>query len=220
MRFADAVAVVRQRGRFMHEAAQGRATSMVAVLGLDAERVAAICREAPGFVEAANFNAPGQVAIGGDVAAVQEAAARLRAAGARRIIPLAVSAPFHTSLMQPAARRLAEVLDRIVVRDARIPVVANAHAQPVRTAAEIRQALIAQVSSPVRWEQSVRALRGLGAAAFAEVGPGTTLAGLIRKTLPAVLVCSVENPETVEAAVGMLRQPAAPGLPAARHSPA
>ena len=211
LRFSDAVAVVRQRGRFMQDAAEGRNTAMAAVLGLDAERVAAMCNEVPGFVEATNFNAPGQVVIAGEVGPVAEATARLKAAGARRVIPLAVSAPFHTSLMRPAAARLALVLAGVAVVGARIPVVANVSARPVRAPDEIRTSLVEQMASPVRWEQSVRTLQALGATTFVEVGPGTTLAGMIKKTAPSADVLSVEDQATLEAALARLPAAAARG---------
>jgi [acyl-carrier-protein] S-malonyltransferase len=207
----DAVVVVRQRGRFMQEAAQGRSTAMAAVLGLDADRVAAICRQAPGLVEVANFSAPGQVVIAGETDAVNGACDRLKAAGARRVIPLAVSAPFHTSLMQPAADRLASVLEGTPIQRARIPVVANATARTVAAPEEIRGSLIEQVASAVRWEESVRALRRMGATMFIETGPGTTLAGLIKKTAPDVGVWSVEDHATLESALAALKAQAGSG---------
>lgn len=210
LRFSDAVGVVRQRGRFMQEASEGRDTAMVAVLGLDADRVVAVCAEVPGFVEAANFNAPGQVVIAGDAGPVAEAAVRLKTAGARRVIQLDVSAPFHTSLMRPAAARLAPVLAGVAIATGRIPVVANATAAPVRSPDEIRRSLVEQVASPVRWEQSVRTLRVLGATTFIEVGPGTTLAGMIKKTVPEAVMLSVENQATLEAALA--RVPGAAAL--------
>jgi [acyl-carrier-protein] S-malonyltransferase len=209
LRFTDAVAVVRQRGRFMQEAAEGRETAMAAVLGLEAERVAAVCAEVSGFVEATNFNAPGHVVIAGEVGPVAEATARLKAAGARRVIPLAVSAPFHTSLMRPAAARLAAVLAGVAVASARIPVVANVSAKPVRAPDEIRSSLVEQVAAPVRWEQSVRTLQDLGATTFVEVGPGTALAGMIKKTIPGADVLSVENQATLEVALARLPEAAA-----------
>jgi [acyl-carrier-protein] S-malonyltransferase len=211
MAFTDAVHAVRQRGRFMQEAADGRNTAMAAVVGLPAERVVEICRSVAGFVEPSNFNAPGQVVIGGDVEPIEEASARLRAAGARRVIPLAVSAPFHTSLMRPAAGRLAAVLDGIELREARFPVVANESAQVVSSPEQIRSALVAQVASPVRWEQSVQTLRSLGASIFVEAGPGTTLAGLIKKTAPGAEVVSVDSPPTLEVAMASLRAAVAGG---------
>lgn len=201
---ADAVSLVRQRGKFMQDAVDGRHTAMAAVMGLPAERVDEICRQTPGVVEAANFNAPGQVVIGGETGAVEDASARLLAAGARRVTRLAVSAPFHTSLMAPAAVRLSAALGRVNVAPARIPVVANVTAQPVREPNEIRTALLDQVAAPVRWEQSVRTLRALGASVFVEVGPGTALAGLIRRTVPGAVVVSVQDQATLDAALSAL----------------
>ncbi len=201
---ADAVRVVRLRGRFMQEAVAGRATAMAAVLGLDVDTVDGVCRAVTGVVEVANINAPGQVVIAGDRAAVEAACARLRAEGARRAVPLAVSAPFHTSLMEAAAARLAPVLAAVPLRDAAIPVIANVTGEPVQDAQTIRQLLIAQVARPVRWEQSVRRLHGLGATTFVEAGPGTTLAGLVRRTLPQARVLSVATPADVDAARTLL----------------
>jgi [acyl-carrier-protein] S-malonyltransferase len=209
--FPDAVAVVRKRGQFMQEAAECRHTAMAAVLGLQAEEVVEICEQVPGFVEPANFNAPGQVVIAGDVEAVHEAGQRLREAGARRVIPLAVSAPFHTSIMRPAAERLAPVLDAVRIREAGLPVIANVSAAAVRTPEEIRNALVAQVASPVRWEQSVQTLRRMGVSTFVEVGPGTILAGLIKKTVAGATVLSVENQATLETAQQVLLKTAAAG---------
>ncbi|MGQ0550961.1 MAG: ACP S-malonyltransferase [Armatimonadota bacterium] len=203
--FADAARIVRQRGRFMQDAADGRAVAMAAVLGLPSDAVIEICRATPGFVEVANFNAPGQSVIAGDDAAVDAAEARLRSAGARRVVRLAVSVPFHTSLMRPAAERLALVLKSVAFSPARMPVVANVSAQPVGGPEEIRGALIEQVAAPVRWEQSLHTLRGLGATVFLEVGPGTTLAGLARRTVPDAAVMSVDNQESLDAVVTHLR---------------
>ncbi|MGH2376647.1 MAG: ACP S-malonyltransferase [bacterium] len=208
--FADAARVVRERGRFMQDAASGRAVAMAAVLGLPAQTVVEICRAVPGFVEVANFNAPGQTVIAGDIAAVDAVGGPLRAAGARRVVRLDVSAPFHTSLMRPAAERLAPLLQSIPLSHARIPVVANVSAQPVRRPEEIRVALTEQVAHPVRWEQSLHTLRGLGATLYLEVGPGTTLAGLARRTVPGAAVMSVENQETLEAVQTHLRAASAP----------
>jgi [acyl-carrier-protein] S-malonyltransferase len=207
----DAVRAVRLRGRFMQEAAEGLQTAMAAVLGLPSETVVEICRQVPGLVEAANFNAPSQVVIAGEAAAVDAASERLRAAGARRVIPLDVSAPFHTSLMRPAADRLARALEAVVIRRTRIPVVANVTARPVTEPAEIRCRLVEQVASPVRWEQSVQTLHALGARIFVEAGPGTTLAGLIRRTAPNATVVSVADPASLAAGLETIRGAPAPG---------
>ncbi len=212
---ADATRVVRQRGRFMQDAAEGRAVAMAAVLGLPSETVVEICGVTPGFVEVANFNAPGQAVIAGDTEAVDAASERLRSSGARRVTRLAVDAPFHTSLMRPAAERLAPVLEGLAISPARIPVVANVSAQRIRAPQEIRRALTEQVAHPVRWEQSLHALRGQGATLFLEVGPGTTLAGLVRRTVPEAAVMSVDTQETLDRALAHMR--AAPAAASRVH---
>jgi [acyl-carrier-protein] S-malonyltransferase len=165
-----------------------------------------VCAQTPGLVEAANFNAPGQVVIAGEAAAVEAAGVRLRAAGARRVVPLEVSAPFHTSLMRPAAERLAAVLDGIRLRRARVPVVVNVTAQPVWAPEDIRRGLVEQVASPVRWEQSVQTLWEMGTRVFVEAGPGTTLAGLIRRTVRNATVVSVQDPPSLEAGLRVFRR--------------
>ncbi len=203
--FEDAVALVRQRGLFMQEATAGRETAMAALIGLDAaavQRLAQAHRHL-GVVEPANFNGAGQVVIGGDAAAVQAVVAAAKPAGARRAVLLAVSAPFHTSLMTPAAARLAPLLAGVDLRDAAYPVVANVTGEPAQAAGEIRELLLRQVASPVQWEASVLRMVALGASVFVEVGPGTTLSGLVRKILPGGTVLHVEDgrslDETVEA---------------------
>ena len=202
----DAVRLVRLRGFFMEEATAGRETMMTAVLGLSADQAREVCATHAhlGVVEPSNFNSPGQVVIGGDTAAVREVMTAARAMGAWRAVPLAVSAPFHTSLMRPAAERLAAELERVPIVDASIPVVVNASAQPVRCAREIRRALIDQVASPVLWEATVRAIYDRGIRRFVEVGPGTTLSGMIRKTVPAASIAHVEDAASREDALAML----------------
>ncbi|HLW59380.1 MAG TPA: ACP S-malonyltransferase [bacterium] len=187
LRLEDAVRLVRLRGIYMEEATGGQDTMMVAVMGLTADQARALCAAHAhlGVVEVANFNSPGQIVIGGEARAVREAAAAAKASGARRTIQLAVSAPFHTSLMRPAAERLAADLERTPFRAANIPVVANVSATPIREVDDIRRALLAQVTSPVLWEQSVRSIWETGVRQFVEIGPGTTLCGMIRKTVAA-----------------------------------
>jgi [acyl-carrier-protein] S-malonyltransferase len=203
----DAVRLVRLRGTFMEEATRGRETLMVAVIGLGPGQIRALCEahQHLGVVEPANFNTPGQTVIGGDAPAVRAAAAGAREMGARRAITLAVSAPFHTSLMRPAAERLQTELERTPIRAARLPVVANATAQPMRRPEEIRRALVAQVASPVLWEQSIRGMFDSGIRQFVEIGPGTTLSAMIRKTVDAVAwhIDDVgSRQETVQALLG------------------
>ncbi|MCS7172602.1 MAG: ACP S-malonyltransferase [Armatimonadetes bacterium] len=193
--FEDAVRVVRLRGIFMQEATAGRDVAMAALLHLDAETVEEICREAAtlGVCEAANYNAPDQVVVGGDRLAVEEAIRLAKARGARRSVRLPVSAPFHTSLMRPAAERLTAVLEEVPIRDPEIPVVANVTARPVHRGDEIRRLLVEQVTCPVRWAQSVRWMEAHGVDTFVECGPGRILAGLIRRQVPGARVFSVED---------------------------
>lgn len=183
--FADALRIVRRRGRFMQEAVPVGTGAMAAILGLDAETVARACREAADgeVVSPANLNAPGQVVIAGTASAVARAGERARALGARRVLPLNVSAPFHCALMRPAEARLAPELRSLPVRDPRVPVVANVDAEPKRTAHEAVEALVAQVSRPVLWAQVVARLASEGVRTYVEVGPGTVLSGLVRKIL-------------------------------------
>lgn len=202
--FADALRTVRRRGRYMQEAVPAGTGTMAAILGLDAEGVAQACAEAAGevpgeVVTPANLNAPGQVVIAGHVAAVARAGERAKARGARRVIPLAVSAPFHCPLMKPAEERLAPELRALHLADPRVPVVANVDAAPKRDAAASIEALIRQVSSPVRWEDVVRRLLAEGMQTFVELGPGTVLAGLIKKIDRGATVVSVEDEEGLRA---------------------
>jgi [acyl-carrier-protein] S-malonyltransferase len=181
--FADAVRVVRRRGRYMQEAVPVGAGAMAAVLGLDEAQVERACREAAhgDIVSPANLNGAGQVVIAGSRAAVERASQRARDLGARRVVPLAVSAPFHCALMKPAEDRLAPELRALSVSDPRVPVVANVDADVKRDSASAIDALVRQVSSAVRWEDVVRRLASEGVTAYVEVGPGNVLSGLIRK---------------------------------------
>jgi [acyl-carrier-protein] S-malonyltransferase len=202
--FADALRTVRRRGQYMQQAVPLGEGAMAAILGLELDAVAAACAEAvagtAGRVAApANINAPGQIVIAGHVDAVRRAGELAKAKGARRVIPLAVSAPFHCALMRPAEERLAPELRAVAASDPRIPVVANVDAEPKRTAADAIEALIAQVSAPVRWEDVVRRLIAEGVTKFVELGPGTVLAGLIRKIDRTVGVVSLEDPDGVAA---------------------
>lgn len=190
----------------MQEAVPVGEGAMAAVLGLDNDAVAAACAEAAdeGVVTPANLNAPGQVVIAGQARAVQRAGELAKARGARRVMALAVSAPFHCPLMKPAEERLAPELRALAARTPRIPVVANVDAQPKTDAASAIDALIRQVSSPVRWEDVVRRLVAEGATTFVEMGPGTVLAGLVRKIDGSVTVMSIENGQGLEKAVAAL----------------
>ena len=195
--FADAVRIVRRRGRYMQEAVPVGQGAMAAVLGLDAALVRQACDEAAQgqVVSPANINGAGQVVIAGDKDAVQRAGDRAKALGARRVVLLPVSAPFHCALMKPAEERLAPDLRALAVQPPRVPVVANVDAEPKRVAADAIEALVRQVSAPVRWEDVVRRLASEGVTTYVEVGPGTVLSGLVRKILGESRVFSFAAPE-------------------------
>ena len=204
--FADALRVVRGRGRYMQAAVPAGDGAMAAVLGLDEASVAKACKQgAQGqIVSPANLNGPGQIVIAGARAAVERAGECARALGARRVVRLPVSAPFHCALMQPAQERLAPDLRGLVVSDPTVPVVANLDAEPKRDGAASIAALVGQVTAPVRWEQVVRRLASEGVATYVEVGPGSVLSGLIRKIDRGARVLSVADPAGVDAAVSRL----------------
>ena len=198
----DAVRVVRKRGRYMQEAVPVGAGAMAAILGLDAETVREVCEEEAAGGEAcgpANINSPNQIVIAGTAGAVERAVVKLKERGAKRAIPLKVSAPFHCALMLPAQERLAKDLDEIEFKEPRVPVVTNVDARVVRSGAELRDSLVRQVSSPVRWRESVETLWGEGARTFVEVGPGKALSGLVRQTLPEAKCLNVEDEASFEA---------------------
>ena len=193
--FADAVRVVRKRGAFMQEAVPVGEGAMAAILGLDGEPLEEICREAAQgkVVSPANFNSPGQVVIAGHAEAVERAIELAKARGAKRALPLPVSAPFHCSLMVPAGERLKEILESVVVSPLNIPVVSNVEAAPNADASRVKDLLVAQVSAPVRWEESVRIMVGLGVKRFIEIGPGKVLAGLVKRIDKGVEAQSVSD---------------------------
>lgn len=204
--FADAVRMVHHRGRYMQEAVPVGTGAMAAILGADEVLVARACMEAADgeVVSPANLNSPGQVVIAGATAAVARAGERAKALGAKRVIPLTVSAPFHCALMTPAQERLAPELRALTTRDPRVPVVANVDAEPRDDAAASIEALIRQVSAPVRWEDSVRRLASAGVTAYVEVGPGTVLSGLIRKVAREATVLNLEAPDQLAAVEALM----------------
>jgi [acyl-carrier-protein] S-malonyltransferase len=195
--FADAVRLVRNRGRYMQEAVPVGTGAMAAILGLDPAGVERACAEAAQgeVVSAANLNAPGQIAIAGSSEAVKRAIECAKALGARRAIPLQVSAPFHCALMKPAEERLTPELRAVTAHAPRVPVVANVDAQPKTDAASSIDALIQQIASPVRWEDVVRRMTAAGVTAFVEVGPGSVLSGLGRKIARDATFVNVDAPE-------------------------
>jgi [acyl-carrier-protein] S-malonyltransferase len=203
---ADAVRTVRRRGQYMQEAVPVGVGAMAAILGLDEGSVAQACREAAQdeVVSPANLNSPGQIVIAGHAAAVARASELCRAAGARRVVPLPVSAPFHCALMKPAQDRLALDLAALALRDPDVPLVNNVDAGAVRTADECRDGLVRQVSGAVRWQESVERLVREGVSAFVEVGPGSVLTGLGRKIAKGTRALAVESPESLTAAMAAL----------------
>ncbi len=197
--FADAVRLVRKRGQYMQEAVPYGEGAMAAVLKADRTLVERICAEVPGLVEAVNYNSPQQIVIAGEAAAVSEAGTKLKAAGARAST-LPVSAPFHSTLMEPAEARLRGDIERIVFSDPRVPVYVNVDAVPVTDAAAAKDALIRQVSRPVLWEESVRAMTADGVSLFVEVGPGRVLSGLLVRIDKGAGRVSVQGPSDFAAA--------------------
>jgi len=207
LEFADAVRTVRARGQFMQEAVPPGEGAMAAVLGLDRALVTQACEEAKeaGVVQVANLNAPGQTVIAGAAAAVKRAVELAKAKGAKRALPLPVSAPFHSSLMAPAAARLEAVLRTVRIRDLRVPLVANVDADLLTDGARVVDTLVRQVTAPVRWEEVVARLVKEGTGTFVEVGPGKVLSGLIRRIAPEVRVLNVEDRSSLHTTVEALR---------------
>ncbi len=200
--FADAVRAVKARGRAMQLAVPAEEGAMAALLGLGAAQVLEACVEAAAetglTVSAANLNSPGQTVISGALAPVQRAIAIAKVKGARRAMMLPVSAPFHCALMQPAQEEVARVLASLEFKDPRIPVAANVTGKLVTTADAARDALIRQVTGPVRWVECVQTLIAAGAGAFIEVGPCNVLRGLMRQIDPAQKAFNVENTTSLE----------------------
>lgn len=207
LQFADAVRLVRERGRFMNDAVPAGTGGMGAIIGLDTDVVESLCTQVDdGVVEPATYNSPGQVVVAGHIEAVERCLELAAEAGARRVQLLNVSGPFHCSLLKPAGERLAEALEDVVISDPRIPVIANIDARPVTTAAEIRSALIEQVSRPVLWEQTVRRLVADGTTLMVEVGEGRTLCGLARRIDRSLECMTCGDSEAVQAVLARIRK--------------
>jgi len=205
--FADAVRTVRARGQFMQEAVPAGEGAMAAILGLDRGLVAQACEAAAaaGPVQIANLNGPGQTVIAGATAAVKQAAELAKAKGAKRAVLLPVSAPFHSVLLEPAARRLEAVLRTLRFRDLTVPLVTNVDAEPLSEGARLVETLVRQVTSPVRWEDVVLRLAKEGVTTCIEIGPGRVLSGLIKRIAPDLKVLNVEDAASLQAALEALR---------------
>tara|TARA_R110001592_G_scaffold65743_3_gene201796 strand:+ start:2011 stop:2955 length:945 start_codon:yes stop_codon:yes gene_type:complete len=206
--FADAVRLVRARGQYMQTAVPVGEGAMAAVLGLDDAQIIDICQQASaaGVVEAVNFNSPGQVVIAGKVAGVEKAVELLKAAGAKRALPLPVSAPFHTSLMRPAGEKLAEALAAMSLQSPKIPVVHNVHGKTESDPSAIKALLVEQIYSAVKWVSCVEAMAAAGITTTIEAGPGKVLSGLNKRIEKSLSCLNIESPETLAAALEAVAQ--------------
>ena len=201
MTYREAVTVVQKRGRYMAEAVPPGTGLVAALLGLTADVVRDVCRDASsvGVVAAANFNSPGQIVVAGEKAAVERAIELAKAKGCKKAIPLPVSVPVHTPLMRKAADRLAGDLASIAWSDLKMPLINNAEAKALTKASDIQASLVRQLPSSVLWEDSVRTMATMGVTTFVEVGPGTVLSGLIKRILPDAMTLNVNDPKSLEA---------------------
>lgn len=201
----DLFRLIRKRGIYMQEAVP-KGGAMTAVLGLDTDTIEKVCNETEGIVSIANYNCPGQTVITGEEAAVQAAAEKLSASGAKRCVALKVSGPFHSPMLAEAGERLGRELKNITLQEMKVPYLANVTADYVKETAQIKELLAKQVASSVRWQQSVERMIEDGVTTFVEIGPGRTLAGFLRKINRDVRVINVEKLEDLENAVQALTE--------------
>ena len=206
MDFKTAVSLVRKRGKYMQEAVPLGVGTMAAILGLSVDDVIECCSKASeyGIVEPANFNCPGQIVIAGEVKAVEKAMELCTEKGAKRAIKLAVSAPFHCSMLKPAGDKLAEELEKVQFSDIKIPVVANSTAKAVTSSGEAKDLLIKQVSNPVLWENSVNYMIEQGVDTFIEIGPGKVLGGFVKKINKEAGIYNIEDMDSLDKTLGIL----------------
>lgn len=207
--FQDAVALVYKRGQYMQEAVPVGEGGMAAIIGLDDEVIAAACEKATkeaGEVQPVNFNCPGQTVIAGTTHGVEKAVEELKAAGAKKAVVLPVSAPFHSTLMKPAAEKLAAELDKVAIHDAAFPVVSNFTGELETKAEEIKANLVAQADHPVRWIACVKTMQAFGADTFVEAGPGKTLCGFNRRIDRSLKSLNVENLESLQKTLDYLKE--------------
>jgi [acyl-carrier-protein] S-malonyltransferase len=199
--FTDAVRTVRQRGTFMQEAVPVGTGAMAAMLGIERDELESICAEAAQgeVVSAANYNSPGQIVIAGHAGAVTRAIEIAKGRGYRKAMLLPVSAPFHCTLMQPAAQRLEAVLAGVAAADPQMPVISNVEALPNRTGRRVKELLVAQVCAPVRWDESIQQLATLGVTHYIEIGPGKVLSGLVKRIVKEAVVANFESAASLDA---------------------
>lgn len=195
----DAIALVQKRGRYMQEAVPEGVGLMAAILGMDRAALEKTCLDAAknGIVAPANYNSPGQIVIAGEKKAVEKAMELAKAAGAKKVVPLMVSVPSHCPMMKQAGDRLSQELDRVTINDLRIPIVNNADAKFIRTAAELKPSLVRQISSPLFWEDSINRLSADGFDTFIEIGPGKVLSGLVKRIAKDAKVLNVEDQKSM-----------------------
>ncbi len=204
--FADAVKLVRKRGKYMQEAVPIGVGTMAAIVALSTEEVLDCCEQAKevGIVEPANYNCPGQIVIAGEVAAIEKACEIAKEKGAKRALILPVSAPFHCSMLKPAGEKLAKELDCIEMKEMNIPVIANVNAEYIENKGQIKELLVEQVSSSVRWEESVRKMIADGVDTFIEVGPGKALSSFLRKIDKSCTMLNVQDMASLEKTLSKL----------------
>ena len=200
----DALELVAKRGKFMQEAVPAGG-AMTAVMGLEAEIVEQICEETEGIVSVANYNCPGHIVISGEEKAVSQAAEKMKEAGAKRCMPLKVSGPFHTSMLEEAGKKLAEELEHVTVGELTAPYISNVTAEYVLDREEVKGLLQRQISSPVRWQQSVELMAAEGVNTFIEIGPKKTLSGFLKKIVPQLDSYHVETVEDMEKLLEILK---------------
>lgn len=202
MSIEDIFKVVRKRGIYMQEAVP-TGGAMAAVLGLDARQIESVCTETEGLVSIANYNCPGQIVITGEAVAVVKAVERLSAAGAKRCVSLNVSGPFHSALLAPAGEKLGDVLNKVSLKEIKVPYLSNVTADYVTDKEQVKSLLVKQVSNSVRWQQSVERMIADGTDTFIEVGPGKTLSGFMRKINKEVKVLNIEKVEDLDKLKGV-----------------
>ena len=205
MSMEDAFRVVRQRGIFMQEAVP-TGGAMSAVLGTDAAVIEKICQETEGIVSIANYNCPGQIVITGEEEAVAKASESLKAAGTKRVIPLKVSGPFHSKMLTGAGEKLGQVLEQVQLQDIQVPYTTNVTAEYVKDKEQIKELLVAQVSSSVKWQQCVETMLKDGVDTFVEIGPGKTLSGFMRKIDRNAKVINIQTVEDFQKAVSAWKE--------------
>ena len=208
LNFQDAVALVHKRGSYMQEAVPVGEGGMAAIIGVDRDKIVEVCQQvsAESPVQAVNFNCPGQIVIAGATKGVELAVEELKAAGAKKAVILPVSAPFHSTLMKPAAEKLAVELDKVTISDAKIPVVANVSAEILTKAGDIKASLVAQAASPVLWEDCVARMKEFGADVLLEAGPGKTLCGFNRRIDKTITSLNVEDVASLEKSLDYFKE--------------